>query len=90
MDWTKIIGLTAGILTAGSLIPQVIKTIKEKKANDVSLGMLFVLVTGVSLWVVYGILRNDEPLIITNCFSVAINITMIILGIRYKKKPSQG
>lgn len=87
MDWTKIIGLAAGVFTACSLLPQVIKTMREKKAEDVSLGMLFVLQTGLILWIVYGIRRSDFPIIVTNCFSLLVNIIMVILGIRYKKKP---
>lgn len=87
MDWTKIIGLVAGICTSCSLIPQVVKTIKEKKAEDVSLGMLLVLFIGVSLWIVYGLKKSDFPIIATNTFSAVVNITMVVLGIKYKKKP---
>jgi MtN3 and saliva related transmembrane protein len=87
MDWTQVIGLAAGVCTATSLIPQVIKTIKEKKAEDVSLGMLLVLGTGIALWIVYGIKKSDLPIIATNAFSLLVNITMVILGIKYKKKP---
>jgi MtN3 and saliva related transmembrane protein len=87
MDWTKIIGLVAGVCTSCSLIPQVVKTIKEKKAEDVSLGMLVVLFTGVLLWIVYGLKKSDMPIIATNSFSALVDITMVILGIKYKKKP---
>jgi MtN3 and saliva related transmembrane protein len=85
MDSTKIIGLAAGILTACSLLPQVIKTFKEKKAEDVSLVMLLVLLAGLILWIVYGIKREDLPIIATNCFSVLVNVTMVILRIKYKQ-----
>jgi len=85
MDWTQIIGLAAGVCTATSLLPQVVKTIKEKKAEDVSLVMLLVLGAGIVLWIVYGIKRNDLPIIATNSFSLLVNITMVILGIKYKK-----
>jgi len=85
MEWTQIIGLAAGICTATSLLPQVIKTIKEKKAEGVSLLMLIVLMTGLILWIIYGIKRSDIPIILTNSFSLVVNITMIILRIRYKK-----
>lgn len=86
MNWTQVIGIAAGICTSTSLIPQVVKTIKEKKAEDVSLGMLLVLATGIILWIVYGIKKNDLPIIATNAFSLLVNITMVILGIKYKKK----
>jgi len=68
MDTTQIIGLTAGVLTANSLLPQLIKTIKEKEAEDISLVMLLVLLSGISLWIVYGIKRDDFPIIATTRF----------------------
>ncbi|MER3464153.1 MAG: hypothetical protein C4329_06810 [Chitinophagaceae bacterium] len=85
MDSAQLIGLAAGVCTAISLIPQVIKTINEKEAEDVSIVMLLVLGTGIALWIVYGIKRNDFPIIETNSFSLLVNIVMIILRIQYKK-----
>ena len=85
MNWTQVIGLAAGVCTSTSLVPQVVKTIKEKKAEDVSLVMLLVLATGIILWIVYGIKKNDFPIIATNAFSLLVNIIMVILGIKYKK-----
>ena len=84
MNWTQIVGLFAGICTSSSLLPQLFKTVKEKKADDISKWMLFVLLTGVATWVVYGILRDDMPIIITNSFSLLLNIIMIVLRIKYK------
>lgn len=84
MDWTQIIGLSAGVLTACSLLPQVVKTLKEKQAEDVSLLMLIVLQAGLILWIVYGIKRNDLPIIATNSFSLLVNIVMVVLRIKYK------
>ena len=86
MELTQIIGLAAGILTATSLLPQVFKTLKEKKAEDVSLVMLLVLQAGLILWIFYGIRREDMPIIATNCFSLLVNITMVILRIRFHSK----
>jgi MtN3 and saliva related transmembrane protein len=85
MNWTQVIGLFAGICTASSLLPQLIKSIKEKKAEDISKGMLFVLMIGVATWIVYGILRDDLPIIITNSFSLLLNISMIVLRLKYNR-----
>ena len=85
MNWTQAVGLFAGICTASSLLPQLIKTIKQKKAEDISKTMLFVLMTGVATWIVYGILRDDLPIIITNSFSLLLNITMIFLRLKYNR-----
>lgn len=84
MDMLEITGLAAGVLTAGSMIPQVIKSWKEKKAEDVSLVMLIVLLAGIVLWIYYGIRKNDLPIIATNSFSLLVNITMTVLRIKFK------
>ncbi|RYY67380.1 MAG: hypothetical protein EOO12_01310 [Chitinophagaceae bacterium] len=86
MDTTQIVGIVAGILTASSLLPQVIKTLKEKKAAEVSKGMLLTLMGGVALWIVYGVLRKDLPIIVTNSFSLLINIVMMGLRVKYGDK----
>ena len=85
MNWTQIIGLATGVLTASSLIPQVVKTWKEKKAEDVSLLMLVILLTGIVLWIVYGIKREDLPIIATNSVSLLVNSIMIVLRIKFRK-----
>jgi len=80
------IGIAAGILTAVSMMPQVIKTIREKKAADISPFMLLLLMTGLALWVWYGCTREDWPLIITNAFSFLLNSAMLILRLKYGRK----
>lgn len=85
MNTTQLIGIVAGVLTASSMLPQLIKTIKEKEAEDISVVMLLVLISGLSLWIFYGIKRDDMPLIITNGFSLLLNFAMVFLRYRYRK-----
>ena len=84
-DYTEIVGLAAGICTSTSLLPQLFKLIKHKKAEDISLFYLIILFIGLGLWIWYGVLREDFPIILTNGFSLVINGIVIVLGIRYKK-----
>lgn len=86
MNWTQAIGLFAGICTSTSLLPQLIKTFREKQAEEISKLMLFVLMTGVATWVVYGILREDLPIVLTNSFSLLLNITLVVLRFKYSRK----
>ena len=83
---TEIVGITAGICTSISLLPQLIKLRKHKKAEDISLFYLVILFIGLSLWVWYGVLREDVPIMVTNGFSLVINGIIIILGVRYKRR----
>ncbi len=52
------IGLGASICTGVSMLPQLIKIYKEKKAGDISYTMLGILITGLALWVWYGIVKK--------------------------------
>ncbi|HEX3383558.1 MAG TPA: SemiSWEET transporter [Mucilaginibacter sp.] len=88
MSSLELIGLAAGICTASSIIPQVIKSIQTKKAGDISWFMFIVLLTGNSLWVYYGASKSDVPIIATNILSVLLNITMLVLKFKYAKTKS--
>ncbi len=83
---TEWVGIAAGVFTSASLLPQLIKLLREKKAHDISLFFLLTLLIGLALWVWYGIIKNDIPIIATNSFSIVVNTLMIIYGIRYKRE----
>lgn len=81
-----IIGIVAGIFTSISMIPQLIKVIKEKEVKNISWNMIAVLLIGVILWVLYGILKLEWPIILSNAFSVLVNTTLLIYYLIYRKK----
>ena len=83
--YNQVMGILASILTAISMLPQLIKMIKEKDAENVSILMLFVLLTGLGFWMYYGILIKDWIIIISNGFSVLLNVILLIYTVRYKK-----
>ncbi|VXB24273.1 SemiSWEET family sugar transporter [Maribacter litoralis] len=82
----EIIGILAGIFTTIAAVPQIFRAWKTKKVDDVSPKMFLVLTIGVSLWTVYGAMKQDIPIIITNGISTILNITMLILIIKFRKK----
>jgi MtN3 and saliva related transmembrane protein len=86
MNSTTIIGIGASILTGISMLPQLIKLIKEKKAEDISLVMLGTLITGLLLWIYYGIVKDDWIITISNSVSAIINLLVLILSLVYKRK----
>ena len=75
----------ASVCTGVSMVPQLIKVLKERKAENVSLVMLLVLFAGLGLWVYYGILKDDLIIIISNTFSLVINIILMLAALKYKK-----
>jgi MtN3 and saliva related transmembrane protein len=84
MDFIEILGLVAGICTSSAVIPQLVTTIKKKKASEVSTLMFVVLLTGNALWVYYGVDKKDVPIIATNIFTICLNIAMLFLKYKYK------
>lgn len=86
MDLKQWIGIVAGLLTSISMLPQLIKIIKQKKAKEVSLLMLGVLTTGNIMWVIYGFMREDWPIIVTNFISITINSITAFYRIKYKNR----
>ena len=81
MNWIIILGLIAASCTTIAFLPQVIKTIKSKHTQDISLMMYIILTTGVSLWLVYGLLIQDLPLILANGITLLFAVTVLILKI---------
>ncbi len=82
MEIFTIIGLIAGAFTTIAFLPQVIKTLKLKETKDLSLWMYIILCTGVFLWLVYGLLIKDLPIIAAN--SVSLVLAIIILSSKLK------
>ena len=85
-EYSLYVGIGAGACTAISMLPQLFKIIKTKKAGDISFVMVAVLLVGVVAWICYGILKTDYPIIVTNCFSFVVNLLVLIFSIRYKGK----
>ena len=81
MHWITIIGLLAATCTTIAFLPQVIKTVKTKKTNDISLLMYVILTTGILLWVVYGLLTIDLPIILANSITFVLALIVVMLKI---------
>jgi MtN3 and saliva related transmembrane protein len=81
-----IVGIVAGTCTGIALLPQLIKIVREKKAADISLLMLLVLFSGISLWIWYGVLKEDWIIIVTNGVSLVINLLIMFFSYRYRNK----
>lgn len=78
-------GTIAAILTTASFLPQAIKTIKTKDTQGISTGMYSMFVVGVFLWIIYGIQKEDMPIIIANI--ITFILASIILGFKIFVKP---
>jgi len=79
-------GYFAAILTTLAFLPQLIKTLRTKKADDVSLITLIMFLTGVLFWIIYGYKISSTPILLANLITFILNLLILIFKITYSKK----
>ena len=80
LDYT---GYAAAACTTSAYIPQVLRVWRTRSTTDISLKMFLVLVTGLSLWLTYGIWRGEWPLIVANSITLMLASTILYFKIRH-------
>lgn len=83
------IGYSGAFCTTISFIPQVIKVLREKDASSLSLGMYLIFALGVSLWLVYGLYRQDPVIIVANIVTLFLVSIILVSKIRYDHFPER-
>ena len=78
-------GYSAAILTTVAFLPQLIKTLKTKKADDVSLITLIMFIIGVLSWIIYGYKISSLPILLANLITFVLNLLILISKIYFSK-----
>ena len=86
MDYITIIGLTAAAIGGISLFPQVLKVLKTKSTKDISREMILLLAGSIFLWLIYGILLTNLPIIIANFFGFIQALIILFFKIKNQVK----
>ncbi|MBB4369609.1 MtN3 and saliva related transmembrane protein [Bradyrhizobium sp. cir1] len=79
----KLIGFAAATCTTVAYAPQAIKVWKTRSTGDISLGMFLVMVLGLALWLIYGLLSGDGPLIASNAVTMLLAGGILVMKLRY-------
>ncbi len=86
MDFITLIGLIAAFGTTFSFLPQAIKIIKTKNTEGISLSMYLMFTVGVFLWLIYGYMKGDMPVMIANGITLILAGIILFLKMKYKPK----
>ena len=70
------IGYAAGVITVASFLPQVVRAWRTRRTRDLSFISLALLMTAGALWIVYGALSRDWPVVATNGGMVALLVLL--------------
>ena len=79
-------GYIAAILTTAAFLPQLVKTLKTKKADDVSSLTLIMFICGVGSWIIYGYKISSSPILVANIITLILNLFILISKTYYSKK----
>ena len=72
------VGYAAGALTVASYVPQAVRVWRTKETKDLSYGMFDLLVTASALWITYGAISSQSPLIATNVACGLLNVAILV------------
>lgn len=86
MDYIQILGLVAAVFTTGANFPQTYKVIKTKSTKSLSTSSFVMLFCGSIIWVIYGFLRDDIPVILANGIAGCLHGTILFMKLTSKKK----
>ena len=86
MNPVTLLGFVAGTLTTLAFLPQVVKTWRTKSSNDLSIGTLSMICSGVLFWLVYGLLIGDLPIIAANSVTLVLVVSLFALTLFYRKR----
>ena len=79
-----ILGLAAAFCTTFAFLPQAIKVIRTRNTKDLSLSMYTIMTLGILLWLIYGVLSSDIPLIAANTITFIFSAIILGMKLRYK------
>ncbi len=86
MDTTTLIGLTAACCTTASFIPQVIQILRTGNVDGISLMMYSIFTFGVAMWLTYGIIVEDLPMLLANLITLILALAVLVLTLYKRKK----
>ena len=83
MELASLVGFAAGFLTTIAFIPQVVKIWRSKSAQDVSLATFLAFTAGVGLWLAFGILQGEAPIIVWNGVTLVLAAAILAMKLRF-------
>ena len=77
------LGYVAGMVTVASFLPQVVRAWRTRQTRDLSLASLALLITAGSMWILYGALSRDWPVVATNSGMVGLLVLLAAAKVKH-------
>lgn len=86
MQASDLLGYLAGTLTTAALIPQVWRTFRTKDVSGISLRMYVVFTSGIAVWLAYGVLLGETPMMLANSVSLVLACAVLAMKLKYGRR----
>jgi MtN3 and saliva related transmembrane protein len=83
MELTALAGYAGAVLTTVAFIPQAVQTWRTRSTAGISLGMYAIFTTGVALWLAYGLMLGEWPIILANSITFPLALSILLMKMRY-------
>lgn len=90
MQASDLLGYLAGTLTTAALIPQVWRTFRTKDVSGISLRMYVVFTSGIAVWLAYGVLLGETPMMLANSVSLVLACAVLAMKLKYGRRDAGG
>ena len=85
-QYLTIVGLVAGALTTLSFVPQLLRTWRLRSARDMSGWWMACFMSGVILWLIYGLILPSTPVIVANAATLALMVPILVMKLYYRER----
>jgi len=83
--WITVIGSAAAVCTTAAFVPQVVRVVRLRRADEISLGTFSLFAVGTLVWTVFGVLLSAWPIILANAITFVLAMTIVALKLRYDR-----
>ncbi|WP_332824884.1 SemiSWEET transporter [Ramlibacter sp.] len=90
MEVSDMLGYAAATLTTASFVPQAWRTFRTKDVSGISLRMYSVFTLGVAVWLAYGIVLGEVPMMIANASTLVLALAVLVMKLKYGKNAKAG
>ena len=93
MNPTDLLGYCAASLTTLSFLPQALLTLRTRDVSGISLGMYAAFTLGVALWLAYGLVLGQWPIVVANALTLllaSVILAMKVVVERQRRRPPRA
>ena len=78
-----LVSAAAATLTTAAFVPQALHIIRHKETRAISLFMYVSFAVGVALWLLFGCLIGNWPIIVSNAITLGLALAIVALKLKY-------